>query len=217
MMLWEISLLTSLQTVIALIDWFIAEEVEVNILYVHGFGSSFDPESEKVKALSEVGTVYGVNLDWSQSPSVALEQISDSILENKIDLVVGTSMGGWAAAASGTEHGIPFVSINPAINPSSSLLRHVGHGVDYLGRKYSLSEKTVAEYEPLRTGGCGLILLDLADDVIDARSTINSYSEHYQCVEFHGGSHRFEHMRESLATITEFYSSAEIIYGLDEI
>lgn len=189
----------------------------MNILYVHGFGSSFDPSSEKVQLLGTLGEIHGINVDWTDSPSDILESISEVIFEKQIDLVVGTSMGGWAAAASGTEHGIPFVSINPAVNPSSSLLRHVGHGVDYLGRKYSLSEKTVAEYEPLRTGGCGLILLDLADDVIDAHSTINSYSEHYQCVEFQGGSHRFEHMRESLATITEFYSSAEIIYGLDEI
>jgi len=217
MMLWAISPPTLLQTVIALIDWFIVEEVEVNILYVHGFGSSFDPESEKVKVLSELGTVYGVNLDWSQSPSAALELISDSILENKIDLVVGTSMGGWAAAASGTENGIPFVSINPAINPSSSLLRHVGHGVDYLGRKYSLSEKTVAEYEPLRTGGCGLVLLAIDDDVIDPRETINNYSNQYDCRIFETGGHRFERLREALPLITQFYSSAEIIYGLDEV
>ena len=189
----------------------------MNILYVHGFGSSFDPNSEKVQLLGTIGEIHGINIDWTDSPSDVLRSISEVILEKQIDLVVGTSMGGWAAANVGTEHGIPFVSINPAVNPSSSLLRHVGDGIDYLGRTYSLSEKTVAEYEPLRTGGCGLVLLAIDDDVIDPRETINNYSNHYDCRIFETGGHRFERLREALPLITEFYSSAEIIYGLDEI
>lgn len=186
-----------------------------NILYIHGFGSSFDPTSNKVEALKSIGNIIGIDIDWTERPSTILETVGTFILKNNIDLIVGTSMGGWAASHLGSNYGIPFVSINPAVNPAMSLSRHIGEGIDWEGRPFVLTEEAVSEYTPLKTGGCGLILLDLADDVIDARNTINIYSEHYHCVEFKGGSHRFEHIKESLAMIKDFYEESGYTYGLE--
>lgn len=189
----------------------------MNILYLHGFGSCFDPASEKVIALEHLGVVHGINIDWTVTVEKTLMQIVEAVESLDIDLIVGTSMGGWAAANVGAELSIPFVAINPAIDPSKSLMRYVGERIDYNRRLYNLTEETVREYFPMTELGYGLILLDLGDEVVDAQETINSYEEFHQIVIFEGGSHRFDHMASGVEYIQEFYNRASTAYGFADI
>ena len=98
------------------------------------------------------------------------------------------------AAAVGTKAGIPFVSINPATAPSNSLQRWVGNFVDYNGDQHFLSEGAVHTYPDIATEGCGLVLLDRADEVISANETFEVLDDHYTVHVFAGGSHRFAHI-----------------------
>jgi len=189
----------------------------IKVFYVHGWGSEFDPTSDKVSALSELGEVHGVTVNWADGHRRVFDQLTEEIRTYQPDLLVGTSMGGYGVSHLGTELGIPFVAINPAIRPYETLMDRVGVGTDYYGREYELTWQTVSAFPEFATGGCGLVLLAMDDDVIDARETINSYSNHYDCRIFETGGHRFELLREALPLITKFYSSAEIIYGLDEV
>lgn len=59
--------------------------------------------------------------------------------------------------------------------------------------------------------GCGLILLDEGDEVIDALETQKVLKDYYGVKLFSGGNHRFEHMVEALPLIEEFLSSARKI------
>ncbi|MAM89536.1 MAG: hypothetical protein CME36_19735 [unclassified Hahellaceae] len=140
----------------------------LNIFYCHGFASAFNPVKPKIQCLSELGPVHGINFDFMQPAETLVERCIAALLEHDIDLLVGTSMGGWLANVAGSRAGLPFVAINPAIEPSRTLMRHVGKGVDHQGRPYDLEASAVLSYSPFRLEGCGLILLDEGDEVLDS-------------------------------------------------
>lgn len=188
----------------------------LNIYYCHGFASQFDPGSSKIEALSKLGPVYGHNIDYTKPVDEIVQQCIDKLIEADIDIIIGTSMGGWLASVAGSRTGVPFVAINPAIEPSQTLRRHIGKGVDYQGNKYELTSSVVSGYGPLPTDGCGLILLDEGDDVFDWRETYDVYHKRYSVVSFPGGSHRFEHMEASLPLIEDFFDGSSLVYGLGE-
>ena len=89
----------------------------MNIYYCHGFASRFDPGSSKLAILRELGPVYGHDIDYTQPADEVVRECIDKLIGAGIDLVVGTSMGVWLASTAGSPTGIPFVAINPAIEP----------------------------------------------------------------------------------------------------
>ena len=186
----------------------------MNILYLHGFGSVFDSQGDKCLSLSKIGKVYGIDIDYTISRKVIIENITAQILENEIDIIMGTSLGGYFANIVGVQLGIPFVMINPVTDPLASLKYYLGDGIDYLGRKYTLDESVISEYLPAFTDPCGLLLLDEGDTVIDVNKTVEYFDGAYETKMFLEGTHRFEHMSESLNIIEEFYNTNVCIFGL---
>ena len=97
----------------------------INILYIHGLGSS---------SKSSTGQLfYGLNDDkytffnpsFSLSPRKALEEINQFIKEKDIDIVIGSSLGGFYALQSDCRFG---VVINPALTPIKDILTAIGYG-----------------------------------------------------------------------------------------
>jgi predicted esterase YcpF (UPF0227 family) len=187
----------------------------MNILYVHGFGSKYDPHGDKAVALHELGTVYGINLDYSQGSQTVLEQASQAVRDLDIDLVVGTSMGGWCAAQVGHRLGLPFVSVNPCTHPSTMLSKYLGTHTDHYGREFTLTESTLVSYPDMPLSGYGLILLDMGDEVIDSTGTLDYLAGSFRVVSYPGGDHRFQHMPASIDTIEQFYNLAAASHGVD--
>lgn len=186
----------------------------MRILYIHGFGSKFDDTNDKVVALGRIGYVVGIDIDYTLSPDVIHSKIFERVIADRIDLIVGTSMGGHFAARVGASAGVPFVACNPSIDPATALLERVGTHTDYYGREYTLTEEVVKMYKPFATNGCGLILLDDADELFDSKETMKKLGAFYDVRMYGGGSHRFEHMDEAIAAIDSFYDDAELVYGL---
>ncbi len=56
----------------------------MNILYIHGFGSNFDGTSPKVSALKTLGTVTGLDIDYTKSHDEIFESITNHIKTNSI-------------------------------------------------------------------------------------------------------------------------------------
>jgi len=185
----------------------------MNIYYCHGFASRFDRGKSKVQTLATLGPVSGCNIDYTcRADEVVKLAIEEGHFTN-IDLIVGTSMGGWLAATLGSRLGIPFVAINPSIDPSQTLRKYIGSGVDFQGQPYTQTESIVASYYPIAKNGYGLILLDEGDEVIDSLETQKVLDGHYDVKLFSGGNHRFEHMKEALPLIEAFHDQAGIVYG----
>lgn len=187
---------------------------KIVILYIHGFGSRFDPQSDKVKALSCLGNVKGITVDYTTMPSLIEKQLMSACTDFQVDLIVGTSLGGYWANRIGVQIGVPFVSINPAISPNSTLQKYIGCGQTYYGDNYELTSKTVDAYADFSAQGCGLILLDMADELLDSVATKNRLKDKFKVHCFDGGTHRFSHMNEAIPIIEEFVSDTELIYGV---
>lgn len=179
----------------------------IKVFYLHGFGSNFDPDSEKARALAALGPVAGVDIDYTKDPAELLHLAGDAVAQAAPGLLVGTSMGGWLSSHLGTALGLPFVAVNPALNPANSLRKYLGEFVDYTGVKRVAEEALIARFEPFKLGGRGLVLLDEGDEVIDYRRTVEALSDHFPIKVFPGGNHRFAHMEEALADIRDFYYS----------
>lgn len=177
--------------------------MELEILYVHGFGSKYNPNNDKVRELSKIGSVDGPNLDYTQPFEATLSQALDFLNKKDYDLLVGTSMGGWCVSHLSAKTGTPFVAINPAMNPAETLAKHIGSGVDYTGREYNLTEDVVRSYPPLRQSNIGMVLLDEGDELFDSSVTAKNLNMHN--ITFAGGSHRFDHMHEALLPIKSFF------------
>lgn len=171
------------------------------IFYLHGFGSEYKPDSDKVNALRKIGYVTGSDIDYTQPACKVLDKLCDVLNEMRIDLLVGTSMGGWTAAVLSQMTGIPCVLINPATHPHLSLQRHIGDGTDYTGRAFTLAKEVVTGYFAMPKPLNGIVLLDEGDELFDYQAT-QQYVKSYMPVHcFTNGSHRFEHMLEALPAI----------------
>jgi len=186
----------------------------LNMLYLHGFGSSFDPHKAKVVKLTELGTVTGPDIDYTKNYPDIKEMIDQFIsnIPKSIDLIVGTSMGGWLASQAGSGHGIPFVSLNPIYDPQVSLPRLI------------TDLDVVNSYPRFNETGCGLIMFELGDAVLPESHQVESMHQYINLFNhdahlikvFEGGSHRFENLHEMSIQIQAFYNNAALVYGLDE-
>jgi len=176
----------------------------MKILYIHGFGSCFDPTGPKVKELSALGEVVGVSVDYERGADEVVRLASDAIMDLDIDLIVGTSMGGWTAAVSGCKFGLPFVAINPVCDPVCAL-----HG---FGVEREVAETFFAF--PLHDDCAGLILLDKGDELLNSLETEENLKRSYAVTSFNGGSHQFDHMKEACPVIEQFYTVGILGYGL---
>lgn len=177
------------------------------IYYCHGFASHFDANKDKVRALSAAAIVDGNTVDYTRPPHKVFESFQKAMSARRNYLVVGTSMGGFFAAWLGTELGLPYVAINPAVTPSHSLQKYIGEGGTHYGTRFTLREETVEAYSalPFRMDGQGLVALDMGDNVIDPQGTLQIVGDTLPIVTFPGGSHRFDHMHKLAAVIRSMF------------
>lgn len=172
------------------------------LLYIHGFGSSFNPYGAKVLKLSEIFDVVGVTIDHTRAPDENINIIDSEVSKHGVDAIIGTSMGGYLATLYGVPRGMPVIAINPAYNPSQSLRRHIGVGVDYHGRQYELKEETVKHYvgvETIQGVKKALSFHGTADDVIDPVNGFECYARSgHEANYLDGADHRLEHIPDDV-------------------
>lgn len=181
---------------------------DLNVMYIHGFGSHFDRNAPKIQALQRLGHVYGPDIDYcySEKDSLdhAVDMVEQHIMFNETDLLVGTSMGGYIAAHVGAKHKIPFIAANPVIHPIRTYHRRE---VDLPRLAY------VWEGRPLRTDGVGIVLLDMGDDILDPWETVEHVRDELPIFTFEGGSHRFDHMNEAIDQVESLARMMTVVYG----
>jgi uncharacterized protein len=186
---------------------------KMKILYVHGFGSHFDPKHEKIQLLETLGKVVGVEVDYCKGFRHVYDTVKSAALNEGVDLIVGTSMGGYMSAHVGSETGIPFVALNPAVQPSITLKKWEGNFTDFTGHDHYLNEGVIHSYPDIATTGCGLVIVESGDEVIPARTTMEMLKDCFHVEMFTGGGHRFTHMAQALPMISAHMARAAG-YGL---
>lgn len=185
----------------------------MTFIYIHGFNSKGNPNSPKVKSLSKLGNVVTLDYDSFASYEDIYDHLTTSLSGLNLDsnrvCLVGTSLGGFWAAEMSVFFGYRAILINPSITPRKTMKAHLGKSLTnyQTGEIRRLSPKVSKTYPNAPQSGNFLVLLDTADDVIDPYSTMEYLDGNMQVV-FQGGSHRFDHMNESLDYIRLWISSS---------
>ena len=100
------------------------------LLYIHGFRSSAQSSTIlNIKANYHDVEVHA--FDVTHHPVESIKKIEDYIAEYDIDILAGTSLGGFYTLCAKVD--IPKIAVNPAIAPEDSLsvLPEIGQEVEY--------------------------------------------------------------------------------------
>ena len=178
------------------------------ILYLHGFASCGN--STKTQLLNAYfGEENILAPDLPVSPSEAVSLARKLIIEHDIDLIIGSSLGGFYATYLGETMGIKAVLINPSVQPFITLAAYVGSNTFWCsGETFMFSKDdlhALFEYAvgSLKDPTAYLLLLQSGDEVLDYTRAEEKYMGAKIIVQ-EGGNHRFENLDRYLKTIKEF-------------
>lgn len=105
----------------------------MNILYLHGLDSSLSPEKEKI--LEKHGEIFSPAIDYrEQYDSISI--ITEQFREEKISVVIGSSMGGFAGYYIADTYQVPALLFNPALAARSVSQKIPSIPEPYLSYKY---------------------------------------------------------------------------------
>lgn len=84
----------------------------MNILFLHGLESKLS--SEKRIILEKYGHVMSPDLDYKSNPNI-IEYLYSTYRNQKIEIIIGSSMGGFAGYHLANLFGVPSMLYNPAL------------------------------------------------------------------------------------------------------
>ena len=190
---------------------------------IHGFASATPNETSKFFAENVIGPrdrQYNLNYRFNKYAAEDLIEGVEECLEDwasntyrslpTIDDItfVGCSLGGYMAQHLAGIYLGHAIAINPAVIPTESLSRWLGINTNYkTDETFELTAEDVESFADFQVPSGRvptLVLLDLADDVLDSQETIYHFEDHADIVTFEGGSHRFEHLPECIGHIKKF-------------
>jgi uncharacterized protein len=190
-----------------------------HLLYLHGFRSS--PQSIKAQIMAKWVQARHPGVTWwcPQLPASPAQAI-DLLLQGTADwpreemAVMGSSLGGFYAAWLSAHWGIPAVLINPAVQPSRDLARHIGEHpvwqdpaqIIFFEPGY-VQELISLESQPLPTCPATLALIAKGDEVLDWREMLARHQAG-QVRLIEGSDHALSNFDEHLPQILEFLQLA---------
>ena len=179
------------------------------ILYIHGFGSCGD--SVKSRTLkSRFGERDVLAPDLPVDPHMAIVFLEELIEEHDVDLLIGSSLGGYYAAYLADRYGIKSVLVNPSTRPYETLAAYVGEnsrwcdGATFEWKSGYVEALKRYEVKQEKASLQRLVLLQSGDEVLDYRLAAQNYSAYEVLIE-EGGNHRFENLDAYLGRIEAFY------------
>lgn len=86
----------------------------MNIAYLHGLESSIKDGNPKIIFLNDTfDQVYAPSIDYRDP--FAFDQLLNDIKEMHVDLIIGSSMGGYVSYLIGSKLSVPTLLFNPAV------------------------------------------------------------------------------------------------------
>ena len=196
------------------------------IIYLHGFNSaSLDlngnllTSKEKLLVtqkfcLEKDIIFYTPNVDYRDFQNIVEDLLFEwnQFLDQGYNVIfMGSSLGGFTSEYLAMKTGSKAIMINPAISPSELLPQFIGTTKNFeTGQAYNWNQDHCWQYlhyeQELASTQQQLdrtILLDMADELLDAKSTFLKYQAIANIVCFDNGSHSFEHMPQALPVIEQ--------------
>lgn len=194
------------------------------IIYLHGFNSASQDLNGQLLVQKQKLAVLQAYCEQQQirliAPNVSYRHFEDLIedqlltwnqlLDQGVEAVfMGSSMGGFASEYLGMRTGSPAIMINPVIYPTELLPQFIGVNTNNeTGESYDWQMSDCLLYRDFenelrssKRGFSRLVLLDQADELLDAMHALDFFQSQADVVCFSGGSHAFEHMQEALTYI----------------
>jgi len=185
------------------------------MLYIHGFAGC--GTGNKVQVFrTHFGTEQVISPDLPVDPRQTLVYLQQLIEENDINLLVGSSLGGYYSEYLNAKFKIPSILINPSTRPFDTLKKYVGMNTNWCSGeqfewKLEYGEILKSMYcETPSSNEAYLVLLQSADEVLDYRLAEDRYRQHRVIVE-QGGNHRFENLVDYLPVIDDFIASRSLL------
>ncbi|WP_178862393.1 YqiA/YcfP family alpha/beta fold hydrolase [Thiomicrorhabdus cannonii] len=197
-------------------------------VYLHGFLSN--AQSQKSRwferrfshpLVCEAGTrqIELLTPSYPQTtPDSSVAYLQNFMHRNGLDkqenpvFLIGSSLGGFYAQYLGLRYRLPYLLINPALDPVALLEDYLGqHRNPYTQEEFTVDaayrQQLSAYYTRPQADTKGLLLLDKGDEIINYEQAFELYQTGHanqQTVLFEGGDHTFVHLEESWQTIQEW-------------
>lgn len=196
------------------------------IIYLHGFNSASRDINGNLLTNKQKLTVMDAfcaernirfdspNLDYRDFQSLVedlLIKYNEYLDQGREVVFMGSSMGGFSSEYLAMKTGCKAIMINPAIQPSQLLPQFIGVTENFeTGQPYHWDRDHCEQYlryeQELAASRRILdltLLLDLDDELLDARQTLEKYQGIAKIKAFDGGSHGFEHIEAALPLIEQ--------------
>ena len=180
------------------------------IIYIHGFGSS--AQGFKAKQFREYFKNKGERFiapSLSYVPQLAISTLEDIIENCGSDVkLIGSSLGGFYALYLSEKYNLKAVLINPAVHADVTLLRAIGHGINYYDNSsYEWNTCHVESLKKYKTTSVIqkniMLLLQKDDDVLDYKEAVDFLPDSTLIIE-EGGSHNFDGIERYFEKIEAF-------------
>ena len=176
------------------------------MLYIHGFASCGNSNKTKLlkKHFDDV-----LASDVPIDPDEAISFLQKLIVDNEIDLIIGSSLGGFYAAYLAEKFQIKTVLLNPSTQPFITLAPYVGENEYFCtGKKFEWKKEHIVKLMSYAIADNSikspvLVLLQKGDEVLDYTKAEAVY-KNYELIVQEGGNHRFENLDEYIEKIKEF-------------
>jgi len=187
------------------------------IYLLHGFASAPKYPSDKAAVLERTFELpvqqlsYDSGASFEDNFAVLKGQVKDPPL-----FFIGTSLGAFYASKLAeffyVKHASLPIMLNPCHNPNVVLRESIGTHMNFVTNEvFCLSEESVNSYQDVTLIDVTKvmprwILLNMDDELIDAKETHDLYHDKLELISFTTGGHRFENI-----------NSEEVIGALDKI
>ena len=176
------------------------------ILYLHGFASC--GEGNKSSQLKRYfGEKNLLSPDLSPSPLDTIATIERLLKSENIDLIIGSSLGGFYATYLAEKYQMGAVLLNPSTQPWQTLAPYVGWQKRFCDEEVfefkSVYLDQLKTLDVMPEKGKYLVLLQSEDEVLDYTKAQSLYNKHKVIVEY-GGNHRFENIPDYMSMIENF-------------
>ncbi len=182
------------------------------LIYLHGFRSS--PASFKARLIDERMQALGRGADFvcpqlPASPAEAVALVSERLLPQPHDTLVGSSLGGYYATWLAERHGCRAVLLNPAVEPARDLRGHVGpQKMFHSDAPFVFEPRYLGELAALEVGAITfperyLLVAAKGDELLDWREMVGRYPGARRIV-LEGSDHGLSDFAELLDEVLGF-------------
>ena len=182
----------------------------MKVIYLHGFASSgHSSKSDWLRQQFAESEVEFISPDLPNKPREAALFLDDYLAGFAKEQVclIGTSLGGFFSAFYAGRHNWPVVLINPLADMQDLIASAFGQNENYATGEIFTVDRADADQllgmsDSMRVSEVPtLLLLDKGDDLLDYRKALTRFGAHAIVHAFEGGSHRFDHLPESMPEI----------------